>query len=118
MVDLLVFVPQKGQKSATMLWNAPPVLELASKLNKTPAQILLRWALDNGVAVVPKTARPERMRENSEVFGFILTSEDIRQLNYQFKQAIEDVAKRESQDSVSMGRLCWRSDPLRLLNFD
>ena len=45
----------------------PVVRELAATLNKTPAQILLRWHLEKGLLPIPKSVHRERIRENSEV---------------------------------------------------
>jgi len=42
---------------------------------KSPAQVLLRWHLQRGDAVIPKSFRPERVRENIDVFDFTLTAE-------------------------------------------
>jgi len=54
---------------------------LASKYGKTPAQILLRWGLQHGCAVVPKSARRERISENFQVFDFQLTPEEMALLD-------------------------------------
>merc|ERR1711990_682619 len=55
----------------------PPVQAAAIAHHKTPAQVLLRWALDKGMHVIPKSTKPERMRENSAVFDFKLSMEEI-----------------------------------------
>ena len=49
---------------------------LAKKYNKTPAQIVLRWNLENGIITIPKTTHKERMIENIDVYDFELTAED------------------------------------------
>lgn len=60
---------------------AQPVLgELALKYGRTPAQIVLRWDLQNGVVTIPKSVRPERISENSGVFDFALSEEDMRRI--------------------------------------
>lgn len=46
---------------------------IAAKAEKTPAQVLIRWALQKGVVVIPKSSSPERIRENADVFGWSLT---------------------------------------------
>jgi 2,5-diketo-D-gluconate reductase A len=51
--------------------------ELAEKYGKTPAQIVLRWHIQLGNIVFPKSMRPERMRENLDVFGFDLSNDDL-----------------------------------------
>ncbi|KAI4503122.1 hypothetical protein M0802_002166 [Mischocyttarus mexicanus] len=55
--------------------------ELAKKYNKKPAQILLRYQLDRGHVVIPKSVTKSRIIENSEIFDFKLTPEDIAYIN-------------------------------------
>ncbi len=55
-----------------------PVLDrLAAKHGRTPAQIVLRWHLELGNVVIPKSVTPERIRENLDVFGFSLDADDL-----------------------------------------
>lgn len=54
------------------------IQSIARAHGKTPAQVILRWHLDQGRAVVPKSVRPERIAENIDVFDFELTSDDTR----------------------------------------
>lgn len=51
--------------------------EIASKHNKSVAQIILRWDLQNGVVTIPKSTKEQRIIENADVFDFELTSEDM-----------------------------------------
>ena len=53
----------------------PVVQAIAAEHGKSPAQVLLRWHLQRGDAVIPKSFRPERVRENFDVFDFTLTAE-------------------------------------------
>ena len=55
--------------------------EIAAKYGVTPAQVVLRWHLDIGVIVIPKSARPERIEQNLDLFGFSLTPEEVARLN-------------------------------------
>ena len=55
--------------------------EIAAKYNVTPAQVVLRWHLDIGVIVIPKSARPERIDQNLDLFTFSLTPEEVSRLN-------------------------------------
>ncbi|WP_410583366.1 aldo/keto reductase [Amycolatopsis sp. lyj-108] len=53
---------------------------LASKHGRTPAQVVLRWHLQLGNVVIPKSVTPSRIKENLDVFGFTLSEEDIASL--------------------------------------
>jgi 2,5-diketo-D-gluconate reductase A len=51
---------------------------IGRKYGKTPAQVILRWHLDNGFVVIPKSVTPSRIRENVDVFDFTLDADDRR----------------------------------------
>ncbi|MFJ4847117.1 MULTISPECIES: aldo/keto reductase [unclassified Streptomyces] len=59
------------------LLGDPAVTSIAGRLGRTPAQVILRWHLQLGNVVIPKSVTPERIRENLDVFGFELTDADI-----------------------------------------
>lgn len=59
----------------------PVFTELARKYGKTPAQIILRWSVQEGNVVFPKTLNPEHMRQNIDIFDFELTSDEMAQVN-------------------------------------
>jgi len=54
---------------------------LAAKYRRTPAQILIRWAIQHDVIVIPKSSRPERILENSRVFDFEISPADMDALD-------------------------------------
>ena len=59
-----------------------PVLQrIAAKHRVTAARVLVRWALEHGFVVLPKSVRPARIQENAEVFGFALDREDLGALD-------------------------------------
>ena len=55
--------------------------EIAASHGVTPAQVVLRWHLELGITVIPKSARPERIASNLDLFGFSLTPEDMARLS-------------------------------------
>ena len=57
-------------------FDDPVIVRLAAKHGRTPAQIVIRWHLDEGLVAIPKTVRRERLRENFDVFGFALDARD------------------------------------------
>ncbi|KAM4721851.1 putative oxidoreductase YtbE isoform 2-T3 [Rhinophrynus dorsalis] len=61
--------------------NHPVIMKLAEHYGKTPAQICIRWSIQNGVVTIPKSTKENRILENCEVFGFSLTDEDVVTLN-------------------------------------
>jgi len=59
----------------------PKLLSVAEKYHKTPAQIILRWALQLGVSTIPKSSNLERLKENFDVFDFEISEQDIAFIN-------------------------------------
>lgn len=63
------------------LFRDPVLTEIGQKHGKTAAQVVLRWHLQRGVVVIPKSVRPERMRENIDVFDFALSAEEMERIS-------------------------------------
>jgi len=59
----------------------PRITSLATKYSKTPAQLMIRWGIQHGLVVIPKSTREERIRENSQVFDFDISDDDMRSLD-------------------------------------
>ncbi len=53
----------------------PDIAKVAQRLGKSPAQVIIRWHLDNGLIVIPKSVTPSRIEENFKVFDFTLDAE-------------------------------------------
>ena len=53
------------------------VQNAAKRHGKTPAQVVLRWGVQRGTAIIPKTSRPERMLENQDIFDFELSKQEM-----------------------------------------
>ena len=58
----------------------PTIVEIAGRRSKTPAQIVLRWHVQLGLILIPKTSTPSRMTENLDVFDFALADDEMREL--------------------------------------
>jgi diketogulonate reductase-like aldo/keto reductase len=69
-----------GSNGKAML-SLEPVVTLANKYKTTPGKILLRWAVDRGISVVPKSTNAERLATNLEIESFKLTAEEIASIN-------------------------------------
>jgi diketogulonate reductase-like aldo/keto reductase len=63
------------------IFQDPTVTAVAAAHGKTPAQVMLRWHLQQGRSAIPKSVRPERIAENLDVFGFTLTDEELATLD-------------------------------------
>lgn len=61
--------------------NEPTIVEIGKKYGKTPAQVVLRWDLQNGVVTIPKSVTPTRIKENADLFDFSLTDEEMKQID-------------------------------------
>jgi diketogulonate reductase-like aldo/keto reductase len=57
------------------------ITKLAKKYEKTPAQIVLRWHLEQGVIIIPKSVHKERILENADIFDFSLTEAEVHQID-------------------------------------
>jgi len=82
----------KLQTHGSLLSN-PIILDTAKKHRKTPAQVLIRWQIDSGCVVIPKSITPARISENFNVFDFKLDAEDmtrLRTLNCDFRLFKQD----------------------------
>jgi len=87
--DLLALHRAKG--IATQSWRPlgcgnemlsdPVITAIAEHHGRTPAQVALRWAVQQGIATAPKSSNPERMAENLNIFDFSLSDEEMTALN-------------------------------------
>lgn len=78
-IELEAWAPfGEGRKG---IFENPTVLEIAKKYNKTAAQVMLRWNIQRGIIVIPKSTHIERMEENFNVFDFELSEEDMKTIS-------------------------------------
>lgn len=71
----------EGMSSGNLRGNGviedPVITGIAGKHGKSPGQVIIRWHLDTGLIVIPKSVRAERLRENIDVFDFTLDADDL-----------------------------------------
>ncbi|XP_064476393.1 uncharacterized oxidoreductase ZK1290.5-like [Ornithodoros turicata] len=77
----------------------PVVLKVAEKCGRTPAQVLIRWSIQNEVIAIPKSTKKYRVQENSEVFDFELSPEDMARLN-SLDRGIKYIQRSGIQDKI------------------
>src|SRR3984885_1872470 len=84
---LRAFHDQKGIKTESWsplgrggLLSESALVEIAAKHRKTPAQVVIRWHLDSGLIVIPKTVRLERLKENIGALDFKLDGDDMKRI--------------------------------------
>ncbi|MCR2783105.1 MULTISPECIES: aldo/keto reductase [unclassified Microbacterium] len=65
------------RQSGPSVFDDPTIADIAAAHGKTPAQVMLRWHVQEGRSAIPKSVRPERIRENFDVFDFELGAEDL-----------------------------------------
>ena len=68
-----------GLKGGTL--DHPTVRGIAEQTGRTPAQVIVRWHLQHGIVVIPKSSDPERIRSNADVGGFELSVDDMTALD-------------------------------------
>lgn len=79
--DTDVVVEAAAPLARTEVFDEDVVRELAEKYDRSPAQIVLRWGLDNDVVVLPKSSSPKHVRENVDLFDWELDAGDRRRLD-------------------------------------
>lgn len=72
--------PLGGGSGVRSLLASPVVVDVAERLDRTPAQVVLRWHVQQGLVVIPKSSDPQRMRENLDLFSFDLSADDLASL--------------------------------------
>lgn len=75
------YVELGGAKVEDSLMNNQLIIEIAKGLGKTPAQVILRWGVQRGTAIIPKSVNKERLAQNLDLFGFELNQDQMKSID-------------------------------------
>ena len=73
--------PFGGRGHTSELLNNETIMEVAKNHNVTSAQVILRWNLQKGVVVIPGSSNPDHIKENTEIYHFSLTEDEMEKIN-------------------------------------
>ncbi len=79
-IHITCWFPLGGAMSKGALFKNPTIIEIAKAHGKTPAQIILRWHIQEGFSVIPGASNPDYIKENIQIFDFELTDEEMAQM--------------------------------------
>lgn len=94
-----------GQGNRNEMFTEPEVVALAKKYNKKPSQILLRFLTQKDIIVIPRSTKPEHIRENFDIFDFNLTDDEIAKLT-ELDQKTAMIGNPNTPELVEMS-LTW-----------
>jgi D-xylose reductase len=75
------YIPLGMATDQDSVMNNPVVTGIAASISRTPAQVVLRWGVQRGTAVIPKSSSPQHLQENLQLFDFELSEEQMRAIN-------------------------------------
>lgn len=104
-----------GGTGGSLLEN-PIIGKIALKYKRSPAQIVIRWHIQLGLIVIPKSTNPERIKQNADVFDFKLDNDDMSKISSLDKGARRgpDPATMNSRMGTGIGRLGHKLGLVRL----
>jgi len=70
------YSPLKGTRL-----HAKTLADIAERHDVTPAQVVLRWHVEHGIPVIPKSSNPDRIRQNLDVFDFSLDEDEVARID-------------------------------------
>lgn len=79
-IHITCWFPLGGAMSKCALLKDPTIMNIAKTHGKTPAQVILRWHIQEGFSVIPGASNPDYIRENIKIFDFELTDEEMKQM--------------------------------------
>lgn len=98
-IHITCWFPLGGAMSEGLLFKDPVIRKIAEAHGKSPAQVILRWHMQEGFSAIPGASNPDYIKENIAIFDFELTEqemEEMRSLNKEkrfFNAQLEDVEK-------------------------
>ncbi|AMV34466.1 putative oxidoreductase YtbE [Pirellula sp. SH-Sr6A] len=75
------YIPLGMATKGDSVLEHPVVVGIAKSHGKSPAQVVLRWGVQRGTSVIPKSSNPDRLRENLDVDGFVLSQEEMGRID-------------------------------------
>lgn len=115
------YSPLGSQEGGRDLIHDQTVDRIAKKLNKTPGQVLVKWGLQRGTSVIPKSLNPDRIKENIKVFDWVIPEQDFEALssicdqvitNHNFSMKCDKMTNNQMMKSgllTLMGQLVYLS---------
>ena len=79
-IQVECWYPLGGAQSQGLLLHAPVIKQIARAHGKTPAQVILRWHIQEGFSVIPGATNPDYIKENIQIFDFTLTDAEMQQI--------------------------------------
>ena len=79
-IQVECWFPLGGAMSEGALFKDPVIKQIAQAHGKTPAQVILRWHIQEGFSVIPGASNPDYIRENIQIFDFQLTDGEMQQM--------------------------------------
>lgn len=79
-IHITCWFPLGGAMSSGALFKDPTIIAIAKAHDKTPAQVILRWHMQEGFSAIPGASNPDYIKENIEIFDFELTDEEMAQM--------------------------------------
>ena len=78
--EIIFYQDDDGNIKIEVLFKDETLVNIGKKHNKTSAQVTLRYLIQRGVSVLPKTVNKERMKQNFDVFDFVLNEDEMNQI--------------------------------------
>lgn len=77
----LSYVPLDMAQASDSVLEKKVIKEIAARVQRTPAQVVLRWGVQRGTAIIPKTSKAERLKENLALFDFTLSDDEMQAIS-------------------------------------